>query len=215
MRVFSIFLSVDGETNLWGQGRFSTFIRLAGCNLACSYCDTQRARPLDAGNEMLVEDIMKDVHTLGCKKITITGGEPLLQSEELKDLIEALWFSGHHISVETNGSFAPTLRFVGSWVMDYKLPSSGMQKHMVDEYFGFLGTNDYVKFVIQDEKDYREACLVRKRLGEVGCEATFAFGVVFGRLSPKVLIEWLKRDGILDVQINTQLHKLLRLEEDV
>ena len=150
----------------------------------------------------------------GCKKITITGGEPLLQKEELEELVRRLWFNKCYVSVETNGSIIPFMGYVGSWVLDYKLPSSGMEKHMDDVNFTYLVASDYVKFVIQDEVDYKEACYVKERLEKKGCKANFAFGTVYEELAPSVLIEWLKRDEIFDVQINVQLHKLLGLESE-
>ena len=210
MRIFSIFNSIEGEVcGVGRQGQFSTFIRLAGCNLRCNYCDTSYAQSKDSGKEMSIEQIVKEVVKIGCKKITITGGEPLLQGEELKVLIKELWFSKYYMSIETNGSFPPSIKFLASWVMDYKLSSSGMNKYMKEENFFSLGSNDFVKFVIQNELDYTEAKRVRLLLRKGGCDAPFAFSPIHGMFDPAELIDWMKRDRLFDVIINLQLHKYI------
>lgn len=213
MKVYSIFNSIDGEVNLWGQGHFSTFIRLAGCNFEkrpCKYCDTKYAQSKDSGKEMSIEQIVEEVEKIGCKKVTITGGEPLLQGEEVRKLTRKLWFAKHHTSIETNGSF-PLLRgvFVGSWVIDWKLTGSGMGEYMKVEHFTPLSANDFVKFVILDKPDYEEAKLVCSILRKKGCGATFAFSPVRNILNPSELIDWMKRDRLFEVIINLQLHKYI------
>ena len=103
MRVNEIFRSINGEVNSIGQGSFCTFIRLAGCSLRCSYCDTEYAQDPKSGREMSVEEIITEVKNLGCRNVTITGGEPLDQRLDLHYLLQKLWFSKHNIVVETNG----------------------------------------------------------------------------------------------------------------
>ncbi len=123
MNVTEIFTSIDGEVNHFGQGVMTTFIRLAGCNLACSYCDTPKAH--HAGKQMTIPTILLNVIELGCRKITITGGEPLLQAEETLPLIDILTTEGYDVSIETNGTLYIPLSYIRyenvSWVVDYKL----------------------------------------------------------------------------------------------
>lgn len=210
MKIYEIFTSMDGEINYFGVGGLSTFIRFAGCNFnCCSYCDTKYALKLSAGKEMSVAEIVDRVKKLKCKKITITGGEPLMQREEFEKLTKKLWHEGFKISVETNGSYLPAGYAVGSWVLDWKLPSSCCSDKMKDENFISLGVTDYVKFVILNESDYEKAVVTMNRLKDLGCKASFAFGSVFGAPIQEKIIEWLIRDELFSVIVNVQIHKYL------
>ena len=159
--VNSIFHSIDGEVNGFrGAGEFSTFIRLQGCNLDCTYCDTQYARPLlsDTAKEMSINEIIDQV---SMPKMTITGGEPLLQPGCLK-LIERLLALGYPVSVETNGSISPW-GCVGEfeklrYIVDCKLPSSGIElttQQRIDTCSVWC-SSDVIKFVVCGAIDYRE-----------------------------------------------------------
>lgn len=219
MRVYSIFRSIDGEVNHFHQGRFSTFIRLAGCNLRCAYCDTLYAQEKDSGTEMSVAYIVKEIEKLNCWKVTITGGEPLLQAEELFELLRWLNRNEYRVSVETNGSQELLGIGVGSWVLDYKLPSSGMMDHMKIIEHVRLGEDDFVKFVIMDEKDFKVASETMLALQANRCRATFAFSPVDSVLDPKDLMRWIEEStgGFWtpsDVVVNLQLHKYIGLVED-
>ena len=103
MKIRSIFTSVDGEINDFHQGRLSVFVRLAGCNLNCSYCDTKYAQSIKAGTEKSISEIVSNVCKFNLDKVTITGGEPLLQADEVKILIKELSTKGKKITIETNG----------------------------------------------------------------------------------------------------------------
>lgn len=213
MKIFEIFTSIDGEVcGISAQGGFTTFIRFAGCNLNCSYCDTKYALKLSDGEEMSINDVVDYVKKLKCKKITITGGEPLLQKKKFDLLTKVLWHEGFKISVETNGSFFPKGGYISSWVVDYKLPSSGCYDKMKDENFIYLNSVDYVKFVIADRYDYNEAFVVMGRLKELGCNANFAFSPVFGTDVQKNLVDWLVKDELFDVIVNIQIHKFLGIK---
>jgi len=208
MRIYSIFQSVDGEVNAFGQGAFTTFVRFVGCNLACKYCDTKYARD-SQGQEMSVEEVLQKVKDIGCRKVTITGGEPLYQADELFKLTKRLFHAGYSVSIETNGSYSIQGYGVGSWVVDYKLSTSGMLKFMKEEVHRKLVVNDFVKFVLSNEEDYQEALVVKERLQEAGCHAKFAFSPVYEVLSPAALVEWLSRDKVFDCLVNIQLHKII------
>jgi len=214
MRIYEIFTSIDGEVNFFGAGRISTFIRFSGCDFEnpCIYCDTKYALKLSDGKEMSVDEVVAEVKKLECKKITITGGEPLLQKREFDQLTKILWHEGFNISVETNGSFLPDGYGIGSWVVDYKLPSSGNFDKMKDENFVSLNSADYVKFVITDKYDYDKAIVVMGWLKKLGCKANFAFGPVFGTDIQRKLVPWLVRDKLFDVIVNVQIHKFLGIK---
>lgn len=215
MKINEIFISIDGEVNYFYQGGFTIFIRFAGCNFnknPCSYCDTKYALNLSDGKEMTIDEVIDRVKELKCKKITITGGEPLLQRKEFEQLTERLWHNGFKISVETNGSFLPEGLRLGSWIVDYKLPSSGCHNKMKRENFISLNSNDYIKFVIMDEFDYDYAITVMSLLKELRCKAKFAFSPVFETNIQKNLVDWLIRDELFDVVINVQIHKFLQIK---
>jgi len=213
MRVFKIFNSIDGEINHRGQGSFSTFIRLAGCSLRCYWCDTPHSRPLDSGEEMSTESIVDKVASIGCKNITITGGEPLLQDVELKKLCQTLWHRGYNISIETNGSIEPTgLYGVSSWIVDYKTPSSGMVDYMLpDKSFLSLSSNDFIKFVIADLQDFIVAIRKYKKWKSLGLSAKVAFSPCGKDMVQSVFV-WLQESYLFDIILNIQIHKLVSLE---
>ena len=213
MKLFSIFNSIDGEVNKWGQGHFSTFIRLAGCNLRCSYCDTPYALFSNCGKETTIENIISRVREIGCSKITITGGEPFTQ-EDTTQLICQLLRHGYSISIETNGSIVPVSYNGVNIIMDYKLPSSKMEEHMIWEAFYRLKSDDIVKFVVADELDYNRMIQVMYDLRKNMCVADFAVSPMEKTYPAPKLIEQLKKDKIFEIIVNLQLHKLINLTED-
>jgi 7-carboxy-7-deazaguanine synthase len=211
IKVYSIFNSIDGEVNKYHQGRVCTFIRLAGCNIRCKFCDTKYAQKITSGKDMDIDEVVFEVEKIGCKNVTITGGEPLLQNIQVAELIRVLDRKKYFISVETNGSlssFQTQLKHV-SFVMDYKLPSSGMEKNMRIGNFLLLRESDFIKFVIQDRNDYDRALAVMWNFQAEGCAAGFAFSPVFGVLNPKELVDWIQQSCIKNVVVNLQLHKYI------
>ncbi len=211
IEINDLFLSIDGEVNSFGQGCFTTFIRFANCNLKCHYCDTDWYTHKEL---MSVDQIIQKVKELGCKKITITGGEPLIQKQGFDELTRKLWHQGFYISVETNGTIKPEGYGIGCWIVDYKLPSSGHYDKMRTENFVDLNSGHYVKFVIADKKDYRTAVKEMKLLKSVGCQAKFAFSPMIEKggnneNNGKELVEWLIQDKLFDVIVNVQIHKFL------
>jgi 7-carboxy-7-deazaguanine synthase len=215
IRISEIFNSIDGEVTGFGQGGLTTFIRFAGCNLRCSYCDTPDSLDKHGGTETSFQDILEKVVSIGCPRITITGGEPLNQSFFLSDLMVLLLreIPGCQITIETNGTRIPLFDFCGhsqiSWIMDYKLPSSKIKEKPSLSYFELLSSNDWVKFVIGTKEDFNEALQVKKELQlNRKCQARFAFGVLYGKLEPQILLKWLQSNHIWDSSINLQLHKI-------
>lgn len=213
MIIRSIFQSIDGEVSRFHQGRISTFIRLAGCNLRCEYCDTKYAQDSESGEERAVEDIIRTVIQYGSPKVTITGGEPLVQAETPL-LISSLLRLGFMVSVETNGSLPipESIQYEHEnlcWIMDYKTLYSGMNHRMDLENFLFLRKGDFVKFVVSGVEDIDNACFVREQLRLLGSKVTFAFSPVFGKMEPASLVEEMKRRKLLDCIFSYQIHKLI------
>lgn len=225
MKINEIYTSIDGEVNHWGQGTLSTFIRLSGCNLSCKYCDTKQARDPHSGKEMSITQIVKTIKQIGCPKLTITGGEPLLQNEDLAVLLVKLFEDKKikfKVSIETNGTFpiiySPQKWKQLSWVVDYKLH---YPEKMDKQNFLYLRPVDWVKIVIGNiEDDYDAAIYIMKDLKKQGCLARFAFSPVnasfkqFPFLStlPILLNERLVQDKHWDVVINYQIHKYLEMK---
>ncbi|MCX6693925.1 MAG: radical SAM protein [Methanomicrobiales archaeon] len=156
MRVADIFRSLQGEGRR--QGLATTFIRLAGCNLKCRWCDTAYART--GGGEHSADEVITRVKDLREPAICITGGEPLLQSEELLPIVEDLFYTGYTIEIETNGTF-PFVQFqvFASVTMDVKCPSSGEESDL--SLLKGIHERDTVKFVVKDLDDcaYAESVL--------------------------------------------------------
>lgn len=218
LRIHSIFPSINGEVSHLGQGSLCTFIRVQGCNLRCGYCDTKHAQNTNKGILMSTSQIIKKVESLKSRNITITGGEPLLQKEGLQRLVSQLYrLYGYYTSIETNGSFPiPCWPEVNCWVVDWKTPSSGMRDKMNRENLLEIKSCDFLKFVIADREDFKDAISVGKRFNlknRVSSEIPkFAFSPVYKTLKPETLVEWMWvekwcRDN--SVILNLQLHKII------
>lgn len=202
MLVSEIFKSIQGESTYAGLP--CVFVRLAGCNLSCAWCDTPYARVPDEAVEMSIAEVVEEVDCFNCQIIEITGGEPLLQ-EEAVALAAELVERGHRVLVETNGSVALSRldpRVVK--VVDIKCPSSGHGGSFLIENLEHITPEDEVKFVIGNREDYDtavrflEECL-RGRTEKV------LFAPVRPQLSPGDLSDWILRDG-LRVRLQLQLH---------
>lgn len=216
LNVYSIFPSIDGEVNGYSQGALTVFIRLAGCNLRCQYpCDTEYSFDTKNSKQMTIEEIVNEVGEYKFKKITITGGEPLLQFDNLLLLVRNLSMSQYYISLETNGSqeWRELLKYVNSIIVDYKLPSSGMQDKMLPiKYFeDNLCDKDFIKFVILNKKDFDMAIEIQRLSENSG--AKFAYSPVYKKLNPQTLLKWMQ-DAKINAVLNLQLHKILGLKED-
>jgi organic radical activating enzyme len=172
MNVHSIFESISGEAGISiPQGAWTTFIRLQGCNLRCPYCDTKDTQDVTIiRQELTIKQIIRKIHT---KNVLITGGEPLLQRVGLEELIALLEANNHTVQIETNGSKClPHNAFgcYGAWVIDYKLPSSGMMERMlpIDLFVAELNSlYAIVKFVIDIGADGLEVCDFNMMIGKI------------------------------------------------
>jgi 7-carboxy-7-deazaguanine synthase len=203
MKVCEIFASIQGESTYAGLP--CIFVRMTGCNLRCTYCDTTYAN--DEGSEMTVEEIIDAVRGYGFNLVEITGGEPLMQGDA-GSLISRLLDSDFKVLIETNGSVdIGDVDRRAIIIMDVKTPGSGMSDSMRIENLALLKKSDELKFVITDKVDYDWACaMVRKfRLSE---QCTVLFSPVYGKLAPSGLSKWIVADK-LPVRMNLQLHKYI------
>ena len=204
MKVCEIFTSIQGESTYAGLP--CTFVRLTGCNLRCTYCDTQYS--YDNGIEMTFIDIIGRVRQAGIKLVEITGGEPLLQREETLLLTRALLDEGYEVLIETNGSRSiQGIDKRAVIILDVKTHGSGMSEEMDFSNFAILKPSDEVKFVICDRADYdwSKKMLTTFSLTE---KAKVLFSPALGMIQPSQLAGWIVEDR-LAVRLNTQIHKYI------
>lgn len=215
MKVVEIFKSIDGEGKRVGLP--TTFIRLYGCNLKCSYCDTRYGCEGDNYTIMSIQEIMDAVEALGVRSITLTGGEPLIHPG-VKSLVETLLCEGYWINIETNGTVdADSFRSeVGGdkntgisrlfFTVDYKCPCSGMEKQMHLGMFHKLRTTDVVKFVVGSREDLDRALTV---LEEMQTKAEVYFSPMFGSIEPAQIVEYILEHKLHNCKVQVQLHKII------
>ena len=202
MKVNEIFYSIQGEGTLIGVP--SIFLRLTGCNLRCSFCDTTYA--YEQGTEMSIQEILDEIKKFACATVCLTGGEPLLQKDAPK-LIECLLQKKYKICLETNGSIN-IKKFVGKKSLmislDVKCPSSGSHDQMNMNNLSYLSRNDQLKFVIKNKEDYDYA---KKILRKYNPSCAVFFQPVWGT-NPRKLASWILNDGV-PVRLSLQLHKMI------
>ncbi len=203
LRITEIFASVQGESTRVGLP--TVFVRLTGCPLRCSWCDTAYA--FQGGHARELGAVMDEVASHGLHHVCVTGGEPLAQKGCLA-LLGALCDAGYSVSLETSGALdisAVDPRVAR--IVDLKAPGSGEEARNRLQNLALLGPRDELKFVLADEADYEWAKrqLVEHRLAG-RCELLFS--PVAGQLEPARLAEWIVRDR-LPVRFQLQLHKIL------
>ncbi|MDI6807366.1 MAG: radical SAM protein [Candidatus Eisenbacteria bacterium] len=201
--VKEIFTSIQGESSF--QGLPCVFVRLSGCNLRCTYCDSRYA--YEGGQEMTINEVLREAGRSGVKLVEITGGEPLLQ-EETPNLVRALTKKKFTVLVETNGTVdISKLSKKAVKIVDIKCPGSGESARVNWRNLKLIGNKDEVKFVVQDRADYEWAKKVTRR-HKLTEKSNVLFSCAFGRLHPCKLADWILEDG-LDVRLNLQLHKYI------
>jgi 7-carboxy-7-deazaguanine synthase len=203
LRITEIFHSIQGESSRVGLP--SVFIRLTGCPLRCTWCDTAYA--FSGGEPMTVADILMKVADLGCRTVCVTGGEPLAQKACL-DLLSALCDAGYSVSLETSGALdvAAVDQRVAK-IMDIKAPGSGEADKNLWANLDHLTARDEIKLVLASADDYAWAVdLLQQRRLDHTCSVLFS--PVQGQLDPAHLAEWILRDR-LPVRFQLQLHKVL------
>ena len=214
MAIFHVvekFVSINGEGRYAGE--LAVFIRLRGCNLACSYCDTRWAC-LDTAEacDMTETEIVDYVISTGVKRVTLTGGEPLL-AENVIELLKA--FSKKEelkLEIETNGSvnikeFA-AIDNPPAFTLDYKLKGSGMEEKMDLSNFEYLTSKDTVKFVCSDISELDKVCQVVDKY-RISDECMCLISPVFGKIQASDMVEYMISHNRNDIRLQLQLHKYI------
>lgn len=204
LRISEIFVSIQGETSRAGFP--SLFIRLSGCNLRCSFCDTEYS--WSEGTDMTIDEIVeRALPYRWTDHVTLTGGEPLAQ-QETPALAQKLLARGFRVRVETNGSFdIRVLPAACEKMIDIKPPSSGEKESFLRENIAHLTESDEVKLLAADEDDLDYAfALCRNELS--GTKALINISPVAGRFEPAALAERMIKEK-LNLRLNLQLHKII------
>lgn len=221
-RVVEHFVSVNGEG--LHAGRLALFVRFAGCNLACSYCDTRWANEPDCPYEVLdANAICALADQAGVVCVTLTGGEPLLQPG-IEQLIRLLAERGFDVELETNGSvnLAPFVALRREWeqlsgsvrfTVDYKTPTSGMNGCMHEPSLRLLGAADCIKCVCGSREDLERSAEVLAAQGVWERDDSEApavlFSPVFGQIEPTCIVDFMKERRLKRARVQLQLHKFI------
>jgi 7-carboxy-7-deazaguanine synthase len=221
MQITEIYKSIQGESSYAGIP--CVFVRLTGCNLRCSWCDSEYT--FTGGQKMTLEDVESEVYRLASidppRLVEITGGEPMLQERGVVPLMERLLASGCTVLLETSGE-RPLARVPQRVVkiVDVKCPHSGEQGTFRQENLDALGRQDEVKFVISDRTDYEFARDFTRQHGLPLKVNAVIFSPAFRKdatgvrdssqclLDPRQLAEWLLEDGV-NARLGLQIHKFI------
>jgi 7-carboxy-7-deazaguanine synthase len=203
LKIYEIFHSLQGETSRIGLP--TVFVRLTGCPMRCTYCDTEYA--FSGGGNMQIAEILAKVAEFGTKYVTVTGGEPLAQ-KECYVLLQALCDVGYSVSLETGGAMdiAPVDARV-SIILDIKTPGSNEEKNMLWSNVNHIKPTDEIKFVLCNREDYdwAKAKILELKLTD---KCPILFSPSFHDLSAEALAGWVLADK-LAVRMQVQLHKIL------
>ncbi|MGM9928104.1 MAG: putative 7-carboxy-7-deazaguanine synthase QueE [Lysinibacillus sp.] len=212
-RVIEKFVSIDGEGPT--SGELAVFIRFEGCNLRCTWCDTEYSWNGEcAYEEQTAEEIYAYIKASGARNVTLTGGEPLLQKNmfQLLDILkqdEQLL-----IHIETNGAMDLKKykeRYANTnihFIVDYKLPGSGMDKTMKSINFDLVGKEDVYKFVIASEEDLYLAYQLTTQYN-LPSRCLVYYSPVVESIEPKKIVEFMIKKQLHSVRLQIQVHKVI------
>ena len=215
LNVIEIFTSIEGEGKRAGLP--AIFVRLEGCNLRCSYCDTKYSYDEEGRQnckKMELDEVVQEIRKKGIKNVTITGGEPLIQ-EQVFDLAATLCTYNYHINIETNGTInvqdvRDAIDIIDTtglfFTVDYKCPSSGSNNKMDINNFKDLMWCDVLKFVVGNREDLETA---KKVIEEINTKAKIYFSPVFGEIEPKEIVQFLLENEMYNCRVQLQLHKFI------
>lgn len=211
MKVSEIFLSIEGEGKRVGTP--CVFIRLYGCNLRCSYCDSLYAIEGKDYQELSINQIVDELKKYDVKNVTLTGGEPLIH-KDVDDLINKLISEKFFINVETNGTVKPIIKGENIfYTVDWKSPSSMMMDKMNLSVFKNLSKNDVIKFVVGNIEDLLQAESVIQRLQELYNDEipSIFISPIFNRIDNESIVNFILHSEILKKQtrFQIQLHKII------
>ena len=202
-KVNEIFKSIEGEGI--STGLPCTFIRLYGCNLCCKYCDTRYSCENKEFTLMSKDEIVNKVKELGGSRVTITGGEPLLDLF-LNELIIALRKEHIEVNIETNGSLDIQWCLADIITMDYKTSASGMEDRMMLSNLKALKETDVLKFVVGSKHDLDT---MKRVIEEYEPECRIYVSPVFGMIEAHELVEYVLENNLDNVTVQVQLHKII------
>ena len=207
LNINEIFYSIQGESTLAGLP--CVFIRLQGCNLRCDWCDTDYALEINKNeNIKTCDEIINVVKSYSCNYVCLTGGEPLAQ-KDVVFLMDYFVENQYLVSLETNGSYLlENIDKRIKKVVDFKTPSSKMNKFNNFDNIDYLTLNDEVKFVVADYQDYLWSLDIIKRYNLLRKVNSVLMSTVFDRLDATELANWIMKDKI-PIRLQLQLHKIL------
>lgn len=205
------FVSINGEGQRAGQP--AVFIRFRRCNLNCSYCDTRWSCTADADCTFETADALTNyVRNTRVHCVTLTGGEPLLQPDLASLLMSLSKIPSLQVEIETNGSLPigelASLSCRPAFTLDYKLPSSGMESHMLFENYEYLQPQDTVKFVAGSLLDLEKMKEITERFS-LDKKCRVLVSPVFGCIEPAQIVDFLLEHQLSDVRLQLQLHKFI------
>lgn len=209
--VVEIFHSIEGEGKKAGAS--AVFVRFAGCNLRCSYCDTTYSHNLDDPKIkwMSIVEIVKEIVSYRCNNVTLTGGEPLLYARYIPRIVRLTTakLNGVEFNIETNGTISPNAVILDIdnlfLTVDCKCPSAGGHNMLI--YRHLLGEKDVLKFVVSNEMDLE---FVKDFLIDNPVDTKNIFvHPVFGKIDLQVLAEFVKEHDYLNIRLGVQLHKII------
>ena len=203
LKINEIYYSVQGEST--HAGRPCIFIRLTYCNLRCTYCDTEYA--FYEGKDMEITHIMNEIKQWDCNLVEVTGGEPLFQDKCI-NLLNELINSNYEVMLETGGSLSISdVPKKVIKIVDFKCPSSTMEKKNLWSIVEDLQPHDEVKFVIGNREDFDWA---RDRIIEYSLDkiCTLLFSPTFEKIDPQLMVEWILAEN-LPVRMQMQMHKMI------
>lgn len=204
LQLIELFASIQGETSF--SGLPTAFVRLAKCNLRCSWCDTPYS--FGRGKPWLISSIVEEIQRMQCQHVCVTGGEPLLQPS-VHELMRILCDSGYIVSLETGGSLPiqdvdPRVCII----LDIKCPGSAMAHKNHWENLAMLRAHDEVKWVLAHREDFEYAKKICDQYGLFKRPHPPLFSPVHGVLHPQELVKWILEEG-LRVRLNLQIHKYI------
>ena len=219
MHLIELYKSVQGESSF--TGRPCIFVRLAGCNLRCAWCDSTYT--FTGGMPLTENEIVRQIEALApCRLVEFTGGEPMLQARELIPLMERLLASGYELMIETSGErpLAEVPKAVHK-IVDVKCPGAGLAANSFRmENLEALTMNDEIKFVLSDRADYdfARAFIIEHDLSQKVANVLLSPAFVQTPspqrtadnmvLNPRLVVEWMMADG-LDARLSLQIHKFI------
>jgi len=203
LKINEIYYSVQGEST--HAGRPCVFIRLTYCNLRCTYCDSEYT--FYEGKDMEITHIMNEIKQWDCNLVEVTGGEPLFQDKCI-NLLNELVNSNYEVMLETGGSLSISdVPKEVIKIVDFKCPSSAMEKKNLWSIVEDLQPNDEVKFVIGNREDFDWA---KDRIAEYSLDkiCTLLFSPTFEKIDPQLMVEWILAEN-LPVRMQMQMHKMI------